>query len=128
MPMFAELAIQRTALDAGWNARWVETYAMKNKVPYYFTEWGNGSLTTQLQESITDKVQNDVLALVAEYNSKSYSGCWDVLIWNGNRTIFIEAKRTKHDSFRITQDRWLSAGLRAGLPAEDFMIVWWNFI
>ena len=126
-PMFAELAIQCTALEAGWNARWVETYAMKNKVPYYFTEWSDGGLTTQLQEPITDKAQIDILELIAENNNKSYSGCWDVLVWNGRRTIFIEAKRIKKDRFRMTQDRWLSAALHAGLPSEDFMIVWWDF-
>lgn len=126
--MFAELAIQRTALKAGWNARWVETYAMKGKVPYYFTDWGDTSLSLQTQDPITEPVQLNVLAKIAKANSNSYSGCWDVLIWKGDRTIFIEAKRTKKDRIRITQDRWLEAGIKAGIPPEDFMVVWWDFV
>lgn len=125
--MFAELAIQRTALKAGWNARWVETYAMKGKVPYYFTDWSDTPLSLQVQDPITDTEQLDILAKIAKANDNSYSGCWDVLIWNGDRTIFIEAKRTKKDRIRITQDRWLEAGIKAGIPPEDFMVVWWDF-
>jgi hypothetical protein len=127
-PMFVELAVQRLAVSSGWDSRWVETYAMKNKTPYYFTEWGDGPLRTQAQNLINNQRVLDMLALIASYNNSSYSGCWDVVVWNDNKIIFIESKRVKKDRFRGTQDRWLNAGLRAGLPADDFAIVQWDFL
>jgi hypothetical protein len=126
-PMFAELAIQKLAAKGGWNSRWVETYGM-GKLPYYFTNWGDTSLKEQLQDPIVDQEQIDNLALVAKHNNDSYSGCWDVLMWNEHRTVFVEAKLTNSDRFRATQDRWLTAGLKAGLQSADFVIVWWSFI
>ncbi len=126
-PMFAELAIQRTAVLGGWNARWVETYAMKGKVPYYFTQWGDCSLSQQVQDPISDNVQVELLETISKNNNGSYSGCWDVIAWQGDRTVFIESKRSKKDSFRSTQDQWLQAGLRAGLAVDNFLIVEWDY-
>ncbi len=128
VPMFAELAIQRTAVKAGWGARWVETYAMKGKIPYYFTQWGDSSLALQAQEPIDDQTQVNLLASIAHNNNNSYSGCWDILIWKGGHTIFVESKRNKKDKFRITQDRWLQAGVRTGLTADNFLIVQWDYV
>jgi hypothetical protein len=125
--MFAELAIMKTAIAGGWNARWIETYAMKGKKPYHFSVWGDGPLPTQIQDPITDKVPLESLELVAKHNDDSYSGCWDVLLWNDNRVIYAEAKRIGKDSVRATQDRWLEAGLWAGFDESNFIFVWWDF-
>lgn len=126
--MFAELAIMKTAIAGGWNARWVETYAMKGGHPYLFSAWGDGALPTQIQDPISDKAPLDSLALAARHNGDSYYGCWDVILWKDDKVIYIEAKRVKHDRMRITQDRWLEAGLAAGLDQNNFMIAWWDFI
>lgn len=48
-------------------------------------------------------------------------------MWNGDRVIYIEVKRIKKDRVRLTQDRWLEAGLGAGLSQDNFMIAWWDF-
>lgn len=127
-PMFAELAIQRTVVKGGWNARWVETYAMKGKIPYYFTEWGDGPLRQQVLNPIEDSLQVNLLAEIANNNNSSYSGCWDVLAWRGDRSIFIESKRLKKDRFQSTQIRWLEAGFRSGLTPNNFLIVQWGFV
>lgn len=73
--MFAELAIVKTAEAGGWKARWVETYAMKGAKPYYFSEWGDDPLPTQLQHPIEDKAPLASLKLVAEENGSSFYGC-----------------------------------------------------
>lgn len=127
VPMFAELAIQRLAVEGGWDARWVETYAMKGKVPYYFSEWGDGLLSQQVQDPIVDLSPTELLKTVAKNNHNSYSGCWDVVAWKGSRTIFIESKRNKKDRFKPTQDRWLHAGLGSGLSANNFLVAVWDF-
>jgi hypothetical protein len=126
--MFAELAIMRTALAGGWKARWVEVYSMKGGKPYYFSSWGDGKLPTQIQDPIIDKEPLNSLAMIAENNADSYFGCWDVILWKGKKVIYVEAKRTKHDRMRITQDRWLEAGIAAGLDASNFIICWWDFV
>lgn len=125
-PVFAELAIQRTAAKGGWNARWVETYSMKNKVPYYFSSWSGRPLKQLAEDLISDTYQANLLDKIASING-TYAGCWDVLAWNGDRTIFIESKRSKKDNFRNTQKKWLQSGLAVGLKPNNFLIVQWDF-
>lgn len=79
VPMFAELAIQRTAVKGGWNSRWIETYAMKGNLPYYFTNWLDVALTQQAVEPLNDPYQEELLKKVALQNDNSFYGCWDVL-------------------------------------------------
>jgi hypothetical protein len=127
VPMFAELAIQRISIKAGWMSRWIETYASKGNSPYYFINWLDTPLTQQVVEPLNDIFQEELLAKIAIQNNNSYSGCWDVLVWKGKRTIFLESKRYKKDSVRNTQLRWLRAGREAGLTTDNFLIVQWEF-
>lgn len=39
--MFAELAIMKMVVKAGWSARWVEVYYLKKKEPYYPVDWND---------------------------------------------------------------------------------------
>ena len=126
-PMFAELAIKHLAELGSWEARWVETYAMKGGLPYYFSEWGDMALPQQKQDPITNKNVLESMDLIAQHNKSSYYGCWDVVTWNKSSVIYIEAKRTKYDRVRPTQDRWLEAGVRAGFHPNNFMVAWWDF-
>lgn len=71
--------------------------------------------------------QLTTLAGIAETNGNSYKGCWDVLVWNGERTVFYELKRSKKDRIKATQLRWLRAALEVGLALEDFVIVEWDY-
>jgi hypothetical protein len=128
IPMFAELVIMKTAIANGWQARWIEAYAMKGGKPYHFSAWGDGSIKTQIQDPIQDQSPLESLELIASQNSSSFYGCWDVIIWSGERVIYIEAKRIKQDRMRITQDRWLESGLKAGLDQSNFVIAWWDFV
>lgn len=126
-PIFAELAIMQTAIAGGWQARWVETYAMKANRPYYFSSWTNSPLPTQVQDPILDPIPLASLESIYSNNGESFYGCWDVIMWHGKNVIYVEAKRLKKDKVRITQDRWLEAGLNAGFDSSRFMIAWWDF-
>ncbi len=127
IPMFAELAIQRTILKNGWSARWVETYASKGNNPYYFVNWLDAPLTQQAVEPLNDLHHQNLLAKIAVQNGNSYSGCWDILAWKDKRTLFLESKRFKKDSIRNTQLHWLKAALDSGLALNNFLIVQWDF-
>ena len=126
-PMFAELAIQRMASKAGWSARWVETYGMKGSGPYYFSEWIDGHLIEQTTSALDNPKILELQSDIARHNNNSYSGCWDVLAWNGDRVLYLESKNYNKDRIRGTQSRWLAAGLAAGLKIENFLVVQWKF-
>lgn len=127
VPIFAELAIQRTAVKGGWLARWIETYASKGNTPYYFTGWLDTPLTQQLVEPLNDVYHQDLLKKIAVQNNNSYSGCWDVLAWNDHKTLFMESKRYKKDSIKNTQLCWLKSALSIGLTTDNFLVVQWDF-
>lgn len=126
-PLFAELAIMQTAIDDGWDARWLETYSMKNGVPFHFMTWTGHPLHQNESELITDDSQLQLLKRIATVNG-TYYGCWDVIVWQGDNTLLVESKRRKADTIRRTQVRWLEAALRTGLKLENFLIVQWDFI
>jgi hypothetical protein len=74
-----------------------------------------------------DEERRDLLARIVKGDDNSYSGCWDVLAWKGERTLFIEAKHVNKDHIRFTQLKWRWAGLRAGLTPESFVVAQWEF-
>ena len=124
--IFAELAIRSMVEAEGWSARWVCTYGAGRDGPRYLTSWSDVPLGEQ-QEVALDSYQDALLAKIAEQNHGSYSGCWDVLAWKGERTLFIEAKHDKTDHIRSTQLQWRWAALRAGLTPESFVVAQWEF-
>ncbi len=125
--MFAELAIMNMVLKAGWSSRWVETYGSSRSGPLYFTEWLDAPLKSQIVRPLDDVFQLELLAKIAFVNENSFKGCWDVLAWSGERTLFIESKHYKKDSIRDSQIKWLLAGLSAGLKPTNFMVAEWDF-
>jgi hypothetical protein len=96
-PMFAELAIRSMVEAEGWSARWVCTYGAKATGPRYLESWSDDPLGDQ-EETPLDAEREVLLAKIVTQNHNSYSGCWDVLAWNGDRTLFIEAKHDKKDT------------------------------
>jgi len=124
--MFAELAIQRMAAANGWSARWVCVYGAKATAPRFLTDWLDAPLRDQ-KVVVIDKPRQDLLNKIRKQNHGSYSGCWDVLAWKGERTVFIESKRNKKDHIRATQLEWRWAGLRAGVTADSFVVAQWEF-
>lgn len=66
-----------------------------------------------------------LLDAIAHANGHTYSGCWDVVAWNDDRVVFIEAKQRRKDRIRASQLRWLAAALEQGLSKEAFLMVEW---
>jgi len=127
-PMFAEVAIITSFRNDGWDARWVETYGRRSKEPICLSEWKDDKYKNQIHTPIEDKEITKQLADIAKINSNSYSGCWDVMAWKGDRIIFAESKRAKKDSIRVSQNNWLASGLKYGLQPVNFMIVQWDLV
>jgi hypothetical protein len=50
-------------------------------------------------------------------------GCWDVIAWRGDETVFIESKQRGNDTLNANQRRWLGHALGTGIvPLESFLI------
>ncbi len=122
---FAELVILRIFLAAGWSGRWIETYGAPRTHPRLLTEWATTGLTSQVHEPISEPSIQAVLKAIARSNGDTYSGCWDVVAWQGSRLVFAEAKRKGHDSLNKNQRRWLSAAIKAGVSPDSFLVVEW---
>lgn len=126
-PVFAELCVYELMRLSGWQARWVETYGAPATAPNHFTAWADDRLGAQQHVPITEPWVMSTLQRLAAGNQNSYAGCWDVVAWNGQAILFAEIKRRKQDKVRSTQHKWLSAGLEAGLKAENFLLIEWDF-
>ena len=131
-PMFAEIAIVRMAVKAGWSAFWQQAYPRRQNGPQYYADWKEDAVRKNqaTTSSLNSSYHQDLQTRIARYNSNSYRGCWDIIAWNGegSRTLYIETKQFKTDSIRDNQVRWFSACLSAGLKKrENFLIVKWQF-
>lgn len=128
VPVFAELAIAKTFQKLGYTAYWVETYARGNKLPMFLLDWQDKPYKEQTNSDINEPWVLEKLASIADQNSHSYAGCWDILAWKDDKLLFIESKRNKKDSVRSSQNNWLQAALQTGLKPENFLIVQWDFL
>jgi hypothetical protein len=79
------------------------------------------------RDEIDDPAVIELLSRIAAVNGGNHAGVWDVVAWSGQRTVFVESKRANKDAIRPTQTRWLTAALKAGLGAEDFLVAEWHF-
>ncbi len=124
-PMFAELAIMLTFQNDGWETRWVETYGKKE--PICLTNWKDDKYRNQVHQPFQDNEIIKLLADISKLNANTYSGCWDVVAKKGEHIIFVESKRAKKDSIRLSQVNWLSSALLYGLKPDNFLMVQWDF-
>lgn len=125
-PCFAELAILRLFLSAGWSGRWVETYGVPNTQPKFLLEWTCSGINAERTVPPDDAAVVSRLAAIASRNCGRYSGCWDVVAWAGGRIVFAEAKWSHKDRLRSTQLGWLASAVSEGIAPEDFLIVEWT--
>jgi len=125
-PMFAELIIMNIFHDADWNSRWVETYGKPKLAPIYLTEWIDDTYKNQNGKPIEDSKIQGLINSIAKENDNTFGGCWDVFAWKEDFIIFAEAKRSKKDALRSTQNKWINSVMRAGLKRENFFVVEWE--
>lgn len=124
-PQFAEVAILRAFEAEGWVGRWVETYQRPAMYPALLRAWNGGTFMEQEQRPIEELWVNNRLQTIVN-NNGSFSGCWDVVAWKGDRLVFAESKKQKGDRMRDTQVRWMEAALSCGCVVEDFLVVEWS--
>jgi hypothetical protein len=110
-PLFAELAILRMLQASGWQGVWIDTYRRKFR---QFLPPHSCDLPPHAQDFLSR----------AKAGQRWHSGCPDVLAWNDASYLFVEAKRSRKDSIRKTQLRWLESALTT-LPLELFLVFEW---
>lgn len=117
-PYFAELAIRKIFVDAGWDGVWVDKG--KFRIGYdYFDEGKSRDFFVSLPER-----QLRLLHEIYEVSGAFHQGCWDVFCWKDDEVAFIESKR--RDNMRPSQDLWLEAALQVGVPRSSFLVVKWS--
>lgn len=124
--VFAELAIMKSFVSAGWDARWVETYARGNKEPLYLKEWKDVKYREQTECHFADELLRNLIKEIAAIKG-SYGGCWDVAAHKNGKVLFIESKWLGKDSINSNQRKWLEAAMRFGLTEENFLVVEWDY-
>jgi len=124
--MFAELVIMNIFLNAGWNTRWVETYGKPKLAPIYLKDWIDDTYKNQKNIPIEDSEIQGLLNTIAKVNDNTFGGCWDVFAWKDDFIIFAEAKKSKKDALRPSQNKWIVSAIRAGLKRENFLVVEWE--
>lgn len=122
---FAELAILRAFEAAGWEGRWVETYGHWRK-PRFWVDWRPGKARDQQHVPIPHGWLTERLQQIADAKGGSHGGCPDLVLWRGQRLLFVECKRRGKDRFRPTQLRWLQAALQCGVRMEEVVVVEWD--
>lgn len=123
---FAELAIVDYLRKDGWNARWIGTFGRPRMDPVMLTEWNDVSFREQIHVPVTDVEIDETLVSIAKLNGNKFSGCWDVIAWKNGYVLFLEAKRNKRDSIRLSQINWLKASLVYGLNCNNFIVIQWD--
>jgi hypothetical protein len=125
---FAELVVLRLFQAAGWSGRWVVTFGAPRTAPRFVTAWKDSAPKTQTNVPVSDFAIQSLLGSIVQQNRHTYSGCWDVIAWNGSHLLFAEAKQKGHDRVLATQLRWFESAIATGLTVESFLVVEWSFL
>jgi hypothetical protein len=105
--LYPEFAIVRRLEAAGWGAAWRKNW--------------HGAALWQVIEDVAD-VTPRVLGTFTEIARDAGAGAWDILAWNGDRVVFIEAKQYGSDKLTPYQLRWLEVALDRGIPLESIAV------
>ncbi len=112
-PVFAELAVLRLAQSHGWQGVWVDKKKYR----------------VGLLDVASVIIPDDKQKIINEIRSKisGLGGCWDLFLWKGNQTLFVELK-SKVDRKQDSQIQWLEASLDFGYPVANFIFIKWELI
>lgn len=89
-PVFAELAILKLFINAGWDGVWVETYGGKNFLQDMPNDWKLAKHRVSIP-----KDKEDLLNKI--WKTGKTIACFDVLAWKDNHVLFIESKHKGKD-------------------------------
>lgn len=105
----AETAIVRLLLEDEWEAVWVSSNRYRRDFPPQ-----SCSLSAEAE------------AELRKVRGTSLTGCWDVFAFKSGTVLFVECKRKKRDSIKLSQREWLSSALKVGFKVDDFLIIEWT--
>jgi hypothetical protein len=113
-PVFPELAILETLQGAGWDGVWVDTFrnTFRRAMPPDYC------VLPQHAQKLYDRI--------CRANGGKTSGCFDVLAWKDSDYLLVESKRQLKDSLQATQEAWVEAALRSGIPLDSLLICEWE--
>lgn len=118
--LFPELVILRLLQKWGWDGVWVSSYGgvkFLRDMPQ----------DTSLSNAVALPPERQVLFDKIQVTAGIKGGCFDVMAWQGDLVLFLEAKRRGHDRLRDSQRRWIKGVLSIGLTTDALMIVEWEF-
>src|SRR3989338_6864171 len=113
-PVFAELAVLRLFQSHGWEGVWVDSYRRKFRV----------GLPDVVDPVELPERHRGLIKSIRAKTGRS-GGCWDVLVWKGDTTLFLELKRSKKDRIQTSQNEWLGKSFTLGLRPQNFALVEW---
>ena len=115
-PVFAELGILRLFQSQGWEGVWVDSYRRKFRV----------GLPDVVEPVELPETQEKLIEAIRASTDRE-GGCWDVLLWQGDTTLFLELKRQRRDKIQPTQVAWLEHALALGFGPSNFGLIEWRF-
>lgn len=111
--MFGELAVLRWLEVDGWEGVWLDTFHARKA----WREMPTRGDPVELPPAA--RVRYD--AIVAANGGRA-SGSFDVMAWRGAHFIFVDYEGPGERPSR-NRSRWMDAALRAGVSANDLLIV-----
>jgi len=115
---FPEIAVLALFRKMGWDGAWVDTPHHK-----YFDKMPNQSKGISLGAHA-----NQAIARIATYNENSRVGCWDLVLWSDRSVAFAAVVGGGLDpEIGEPRTRWLTAAVKSGLSASQFVVVEWDY-
>jgi hypothetical protein len=116
---FPELAVVDILRNENWDAYWIDNFHQKvwNKFP----ERGSSVELPKIIKRKMDKIKKHL-------NTRTFSGCWDIVAFKNDIILFLECKgKPSNDKISDSQIKWITTGMKCGIPNEHFFIVEWDF-
>jgi len=117
---FAELLITNLLIDNGLDAVWIETYGGSHYLRSMPNSWNLQSEHISIPQD-----KEDLLKKI--WKQAKTTACFDVLAWDNNNIIFLEAKHFKKDKLTKPQLKFIRGALDCGISPDNFLIVEWEF-
>ncbi len=115
---FPELAILEYFKKKGYKGFWVDVFHKKY--------WVNADKKCTFDE--LESNYQKIVKEVRELNNGKISGCWDLVIWKGNKIKFVESKgKPCNDKIRKSQIDFKERLINEKFKEKDFIIVEWDY-
>jgi hypothetical protein len=115
---FPEIAVLGLFRKMGWEGAWVDTPHHK-----YFDKMPNQSKGISLGAHAHQAITH-----IASYNDNSRVGCWDLALWSEKAVAFAAVIGCAQSAeIGEARTRWLSAAVKSGMAAGQFVVVEWDY-